>query len=173
MILNNTLHNSTVTVADIRRAHDVFGPAVPSLQGKTKQRIPEPVESTILARIPASLFKNIRHATLSIDFMFVNSVPFHVSKMRRIEFGTIKAVDNLSTSTMLRCTKSIIQKYQSRGITIDEVMSNNQFTPIADEIGPPLLNICAPNEHVGDIEVFVRTLKERSHCIHSALPYGL
>ena len=41
-------------------------------------------------------------------------------------------------------------------------MTDNQFTPIADEISPTLLNVCAPNEHVGDIEVFVRTLKERA-----------
>jgi len=173
MILNNTLHNSTVTVADMWRAHDIFGPAVPTLQGKTKERKPEPVKSTTLERIPTSLSKNIRHVTLSMGFMFVNSFPFHVSKTRKIEYRTIKAVDNLSMSTMLCCTKSIIQKYQSWGITIDKVMADNQFTPIADEIRPTLLNICTPNEHVGDIKVFVHTLKERSRCIHSALPYGL
>ena len=59
MILDNTIHNSTVTVDDIWRAHDIFGPAVPALQGKTKRRKPEPVKSTTLERIPTSLFKNI------------------------------------------------------------------------------------------------------------------
>ena len=170
MIVNNTLHNSPVTVADIRRAYDIFGPAIPALQGKTRRKKPKPVESTALARIPTSIFNNIRHATLSMDFLFVNSVPFHISKSRKIEYGTITAVDNLSVDTMLKCTTSIITKYKSRGINIDEVMADNQFKPIADKLNPTLLNVCAPNEHVGDIENFIKVIKERSRCVHSALP---
>ena len=108
-----------------------------------------------------------------MDFLFVNSVPFHISKSRKIEYGTIAAVDNLSVDTMLKCSKSIITKYKSRGINIDEIMADNQFKPIADKINPTLLNVCAPNEHVGDIENFIKIIKERSRCVHSALPYGL
>ena len=46
MIANNTLHNSSVMIADIHWAYNMFEPAVPALQWKSKPRKPDPVPNT-------------------------------------------------------------------------------------------------------------------------------
>ena len=173
MIANNTLHNSPVTIADIRRVYDIFGPPVPVLQGKSKRQKPDPVSNTTLARIPRKLYNNIRKVTLSMAFLSVNSVPFFVAKSRKIEYGTISAVDNRTKETMIDIAVKVVKKYAARGLIAHEIMADNEFKPITDAVAPAFVNLTAASEHVGDIEVFLSVIQERARCIHHALPYGL
>ena len=103
-IENNLLHNSPVTIEDIRIAHAIFGESIPSLKGKTRRRKPSVVPNTPLHRLPTELFKNIKDVYLCCDFLSVNGIVFFVSKSRKIKFATIQPVDNRTSETMINAT---------------------------------------------------------------------
>ena len=50
-------------------------------------------------------------------------------------------------------------------------MGDNEFECIRNEVQPPQLHIAPPDEHIGEVERSVRTIKERTRCIIHDLPY--
>ena len=66
------ISGSTVTAKDLHRALKIYGPFVPSIQGKTTRR-PTPL---IAEDVPKSL---ISDQVLYADLLFVDKVPFLVS----------------------------------------------------------------------------------------------
>jgi hypothetical protein len=74
MISNGVILNCPVTIADVKRAIDIYGPDLASLKGKTvtkKSRIAK-VENSI------TKFQNA-DICLCVDIMFVNGVQFLIS----------------------------------------------------------------------------------------------
>ena len=164
-IEHNLVHNSPVTIEDIRIAYDIFGESIPALKGKTKRRKPAIVPNTPLQRLPHKLYKNIKNVFLCCDFVSVNGVVFYVSKSRKINFATIRPVENRKADTMINETSRIINKYDKRGLTVHQIFADNKFHPIIDSVAPIHVNLAAAGEHVGDIENFNKVLQERIRCI--------
>jgi hypothetical protein len=75
-----------------------------------------------------------------------------------------------SQSTIER-TMKVIGLYNNRCITIKQINADKEFECIRDHIRPSLLNIVAADEHVGDIERSIRTVKEATRCHVQRLPY--
>jgi len=110
---------------------------------------------------------------LCCDFVSVNGVVFYVSKSRNIGYATISAVNNRKSETIINETTRVINKYNKRGLTVNEIFADNEFHPIIEAIAPIHVNLAAAGEHVGDIENHNKVLQERMRCIWHTLPYGL
>ena len=67
--------------------------------------------------------------------------------------------------------KKAINVYDSRGIHIHNLNTDNEFECIKDDILPVQLNVVAAEEHVGDVERSIRTMKEGTKCDIQRLPY--
>ena len=67
--------------------------------------------------------------------------------------------------------KKAINVYHSRGIHVHNVNTDNEFECIKDDILPVHLNVVAAEEHVGDVERSIRTVKEGTRCDIQRLPY--
>ena len=50
--------------------------------------------------------------------------------------------------------------YHARGIHVNQINTDNEFECIRNNILPINLNVVAAEEHVGDVERSIRTLKE-------------
>ena len=50
--------------------------------------------------------------------------------------------------------------YHARGIHANQINTDNEFECIRNDILPINLNVVAAEEHVGDVERSIRTLKE-------------
>ena len=50
-----------------------------------------------------------------------------------------------------------------RGIAITSIHAENDFEKVRESLRPIHIEISARGEHVGDIEIEVRNLKERCH----------
>jgi hypothetical protein len=89
------IRNCPMTPSSISAAHNIFGPDVASLKGKTTRRTHEPV-LTGYVQIPKEILELNKDVTLAVDVMFVDGIPFVVSLSRKIKFTTSEYVPRRS-----------------------------------------------------------------------------
>ena len=105
--------------------------------------------------------------------MYVNRVPLLVTLSRNIKFGTVEAVKDRKEATLLKGIATMTALYQKAGFKITTALMDGEFVPLhrgLAEIGITL-NETSRNEHVGDIERYIRTVKERMRAIYNTLPF--
>jgi len=79
----------------------------------------------------------------------------------------------MKNSTPIISIEQVIQAYQKRGFKIQAILADGQFKHIQQIIEQKgiMLYICAANEHVPEIERYIRTIKERVRSIATTLPF--
>ena len=162
------LRGCSITRGDVIAAEDIFGPNLEALKGKTVSRPGQHVRMGI-DPVPHEILKTHRSIALAINIMFVNSVAFLLTTSRNLKFGTVEALENRQVTTIVRKLKTIEWLYHQRGFRIVSMLADPEFEPIRPEF--PYLNCCAMNEHVPDIERYVRTVKDRVHSTYRMLPF--
>jgi hypothetical protein len=67
----------------------------------------------------------------------------------------------------------VVNLYKKRGFVIDICLMNNEFESVRGILQEQQIqsNICAPNEHVPEVERKIRTVKERVKGIIRTLPF--
>ena len=166
------LPNCPVTPRDVIIANKVFGPDVGALKGKTTRRNPPIVDSPVSVDT-TSILEHYGEITLCVDLMNVNKVPLLVTLSRNIKFGTMEAVADRKESTLLKCIKGVVALYRKAGFRVTIALMDGEFVPLRGglaELGLRL-NETSRDEHVGDIERYIRTVKERMRAIYNTLPF--
>ena len=69
--------------------------------------------------------------------------------------------------------KQVIEAYKARGFQIHHILANGQFEHARKHIEQMgiILNITSRDEHVPEIECYIRTVKERVWAIVNTLPF--
>ena len=67
--------------------------------------------------------------------------------------------------------KKTINVYHNRGIQVHNLNTDNEFECIQHDILPVQLDVVAAEEHVGDVEKSIQTVKEGTRCDIQRLPY--
>jgi hypothetical protein len=102
--------------------------------------------------------------------MFVNKLPFFITVSRNLHFGTVESIPNQQTSTVAAALKQVVGIYERRGFRIKTIEADPEFEPLAIEFRQVQFNFCAQNEHVPEIERYIRTVKDRVRsCYHTLL----
>ena len=162
------LKGCPLTKADVQAAEDIYGPNLGALKGKTVDR-PNPHVPSGVDHVPTSIM-DVHHAvTLAIDIMFINKVAFLVTTSRNLKFGTVEALSNRQITTIIAKVKSVCQIYHHRGFRVTMILGDPEFKPICGTF--PQLNCCAADEHVPDIERYIRTVKDRVRSTYRMLPF--
>ena len=120
-----------------------------------------------------TILKHYGEVTLCVDLMYVNKVPLLVTLSRNIKFGTVEAVLDQKEATILRCVKGVVSLYRKAGFKVTTTLMDGEFVPLRSglaELGLRL-NETSRDEHVGDIERYIRTVKERMRAIYNTLPF--
>ena len=107
--------------------------------------------------------------TLSIDIMFVNKVPLFITLSRNLKFGTVEALSDQQVGTIVTRLKAVTKIYQHKGFKINTIIADQEFEPIRPWF--LMLNICGANEHVPDIEQYIRTVKDWTRSTYQMLPF--
>ena len=172
LLKRSVIANCPVTPADVEAAEHIFGPDIGSLKGKTTRRNPPIVDSPVTP-IPAKILKQYQKVTLCIDIMYVNRVAMLVSILRNIKFATIEAIPNSKSSVILKSMQAILQIYWQNGFLVEVALMDGEFVHLCGELASMgmTLNDTSRDEHVGDIERFIRTIKERMRAIYNTLPF--
>ena len=120
-----------------------------------------------------TILKHYGEVTLCVDLMYVNKVPLLVTLSRNIKFGTVEAVSDRKEATILKCVKGVVSLYRKAGFKVTTTLMDGEFVPLRSglaELGLRL-NETSRDEHVGDIERYIRTVKERMRAIYNTLPF--
>lgn len=169
---NNLLVNCPITCQDIITAERMFGLEVGALKGKTTRAPPSTVKGMVnLVPIEPQYCA----VTLCGDIMFVNGIAFLVTISRNIKFGTIKAIPNQTMATLLKGIQKVMQLYKCGGFKIVMTLTDGQFEPLRGDLAGwgITLNEAARDEHVGEIEHYIQTIKERMRSAYSMLPFQM
>ena len=102
--------------------------------------------------------------------MFVNKVPFFVTKSRKnFQFTSVEALPNRGIATVNSVLETVLVLYQSRGFFVDSLFADSEFEPLRP--WHLNLNTTATDEHVPDIECHIRTIKDSTRSTYQMLPF--
>ena len=172
ILKTSSLPNCPVTPRDFVIANKLFGPDVGALKGKTTRRNPPIVDSPVSVDI-TPILKIYGEVTLCVDLMYVNKIPLLVTLSRNVKFGTVEAVMDRKEATLLKSIANVATLYRKAGLKVTTALMDGEFVPLRGglaEIGVTL-NETSRDEQVGDIEWYIRTVKERMRSIYNTMPF--
>ena len=162
------LKGCPVTKADVQAAEDIYGPNLGALKGKTVAR-PNPHVPAGVDHVPTSIMDVHRSVTLAIDIMFINKVAFLITTSCNLKFGTVEAISNCQITTIIAKLRTVCQVYHHQGFHVSVILRDPEFEPIQAVF--PQLNCCGADEHVPDIERYIRMVKDRVRSTYHMLPF--
>jgi hypothetical protein len=158
----NHICNCPINKQHIQMAESIFGPNLGSLKGKTTYHThPHIVGHDILAT-----HSNIH---LTIDIMYINKLSFLITYSCSLRFATFEFLDNRQTPTIRKKLQSVFNLYHHRGFTITKLFADPEFEALHPWF--PCLDTCGANDHIPNIERFIRTVKDRSRSTYWMLPF--
>jgi hypothetical protein len=161
-----------MTLEDIKIAEDIFGKNINALKGKTVRKTPIPV-ITDYVDVPREILKAHRNVILSGDIFFLQGYPFFSTLSRNIKFNTVELLDNMENNTLVQACTKVFNIYTRRGFCINTMLMDMQFESLKHILMRygVVLNCSSAKEHVGEIERFIRVIKERIRALRSRMPY--
>ena len=171
ILRNNLIHNCPVTVDDARRAILIYGPDPATLKGKTTSKHSDGVPVFDPVHIPAPILDDHRKVTLAIDYFFVQGHPFLHTISRKIKFRTVATVEKRTKATTIKEMKTVLNTYNTRGFEVVELHADMEFECIQEAMRPTLMNLNARDDHVGEVERSIRTIKERVRADVHGMPF--
>jgi hypothetical protein len=165
------LKDCPVANNDICNTHNIYGPDLASIRGKTVWQKPKRVVTDYI-KIPKQFLSIHRHITLVVDVMFVNSIPFLVLASCNINLITIEHAPSARTASNLSALiLHIARVYAKAGFTVSTIIMDYEFEKVCDHVPSVNINTTAASEHVGETERKIRVVKEQARGIICTLPY--
>ena len=160
--------NCPVTRRDITIAEDIYGPNLGSIKGKTPTRKVKHVHGST-DPVPPDILLRHGQVSIAIDIMFVNKVPFLISHSRSLRFGIVSHIINRKLDTVGEALQAMVEVYTTRGFKINQIYADYEFEKLRPRF--PKLNTAGTNDHVPEIERYIRTVKDRARSTYRMLPY--
>jgi hypothetical protein len=159
-----------VTRQDISAADHILGKKISALKGKTAYRQGTPI-SRRTNGVPHGIQLCFQRAMLAIDIMFVNKIPFLVTISKGLRFGMSEVLKNRHVHTIAKVIENVLWLYRHRGFRVTECKADMEFEPVQNSFLGTTFNLCAQDEHVPEIERYIRTVKDRSRSGYNSLPF--
>ena len=75
-----------------------------------------------------------KDVTLSADVLKVTGIPFVITILKYIKFGTAGKVDNMNNSHSIKNFKAVIGAYVTRGFCVTIILANSQFESMQGDL---------------------------------------
>ena len=120
-----------------------------------------------------TVLKHYKTVTACGDIMFVNGIPFFMTNSRNLKFGTVEALTGTKTKQIMMAIENVCNIYSQGGFSLAWLLMEGQFEPMRGEmVGLGIrLNEVAEDEHVGEVEQYIRTIKEQCRSTCNVLPF--
>ena len=169
---HHLIPNSPFTSHDVRRAKQIYGPDLGNLKGKTTRRNPPTVDQ-IMQQCPNTIIEQYGSIMLSADVMHVNGIPFFITQSRHIHFGTMDVLPSLQAKDIGTALRCVVNIYARGGFQVTMALMDGAFAGLHDVCNQLQikLNTTSRDEHVGDVERYICTVKERMRGISNTIPF--
>ena len=171
ILAKSLIRNCPVTVADAKRALLIYGVDLAALKGERTKGPSQLIPTFNLVQVPGFILQHHSDVTLCMDNFYVQGHPFFHTISRKVQFRTVAPVLNRNKATLLREIKPVLAMYKSRGFNNSNLHAIMEFECIQNDVLPSRLNVTAANDHVGEVERSIRTMKERARTIIHGLPF--
>ena len=170
-MIKSGISGSSVTARDLHRALAIYGPFIPSIQGKTTRR----KTPLVYEDVPRSV---VTEQVLHADLLFVDKAPFLISVSKPLGLTIASHLRNGRGATSMR--KAMIHQihqYTAQGFKIKTLVFDGEGAIEAIEadiaaLGTKLERV-PPGAHVGVVERKNQVIKERFRAIKSGLWFTL
>jgi hypothetical protein len=151
MVSDNLIPNYPVASSDITNARAIFGPDLPSVQGKTVRRTPAPVVADYVA-VPCELVAANKTVTLVADVFFVEGTLFLLTVSRRIKFVTAEHVPVKTALSLSKHMTRVLEVYGRAGFRVRSILMDGEFEKLKPLMPSIECNTTAAKEHVSEAE---------------------
>ncbi len=172
LVRNNSIKNCPVKPGHITNAHSIFGPSIAGVRGRTTRQKPERVEAAV-GHIPDDFYCLHKFVVLTANVMFVNGMAFLTTLSRKLQLATVEQLPSRMATQLSNSLIKIVKLYAGTGFIVRVIMMDQEFNKVKEACDMVEINTTAAREHVGEIEQFIRTIKERSRALVSDLPYNI
>ena len=96
-----------------------------------------------------------------------------ITTLRNLHISTAELIWNKSNNTLMLSITQVAQTYKARSFHVCNILADSSFECIRNwlsEIGIAL-NITSRNEHLPEVERYIRTIKEQMRAITNTLPF--
>ena len=162
------LPNCSIMRQDIIVAHNIFGPNLGSLKGKTLKTT-VPCSNNIVEPVPSKILSRHWDVHLSIDIMFIDKIPFFLTTSHNLHFGTVEALENRQIDTDSSALSTVVKQYSHHGFYVAVINANPEFVELSGDF--PAITPCTQGDHVPVVECYVRTVKDRVQSAYCLLPF--
>jgi hypothetical protein len=170
MVRNKTIKNFPIKPEHITNACSILGPSIAGVHGKTVRRKPEQVEAEP-GRIPDDFHCLHQFVVITADMMFVNGIAFLTTLSQKLQLSTVKQLASHTAPQLSNSLTKIVRLYACTGFIVRVIMMDQEFDKVKDACDMGAINTTTAHKHVGEIERFIHTIKERSCALVSDLPY--
>ncbi len=151
MVRGIMIKNCPVTLDAITNARAIFGPNLPSLQGKTVQRTPALVVSKYVS-VQREVVERNKTVTLAADEFFVDGTVFLLSVSRQIKYITAEHVATRMAKSLSKHLTQVVQIYAQAGFIVCTILMDGEFEKVKDKLRSFICNTTAAKEHMSDAE---------------------
>ncbi len=168
MVHGGMISNCPVTPTAVQNSHQIFGPDLAGVRGRTVHRPPDSV-TTNYVQIPRVILEQHQLVTLVVDVMFVNGVPFLVSVVRCLNLVTTEFTPSHREKQLAVGITRMMDLYACGGFQVGTVLMDNEFEKLRNLTLILTVNTTAAKEHVPEVERKITLIKEQGRGILNTL----
>ena len=134
-----------MTVDNVKRCLNVYGKEIAKLKGSMTRKKASKISRMEMLPHPKTLAETHISDMLSMDYLFVQGIPFYQRISRRFKFRTIEALRGkrkLNHNDIPAQSKRAINVYHTRKVTVEQVNADNDFEVLIDELRSIPVNVC-------------------------------
>ena len=164
---NKILKNMPIMREDVRMAEDIYVPSIPHPKGKTVRHKIQHAELVKITIFPKTIIDKYKEVAICCDLIHINGIGFLNTISRNIMFSAGSLIKKRKIENISDGITQIHKLYLMHDFKITYMPADFEFEPLRNEMTALGINLnCAPQkEHVPEIKLFVRTVKD---CVRSA-----